>query len=145
MTTAEEANEEVTVRFLSWIGLAAVLVAAPLALASCGDDNGESSTAPTSASGAAESTQISETDFKLDPSDVTVKPGEVTFAVSNDGATTHTLEIEGKGVEEELEGDLAPGDEGELTVDLEPGTYEMYCPVDGHRAMGMEGEITVKG
>jgi uncharacterized cupredoxin-like copper-binding protein len=37
------------------------------------------------------------------------------------------------------------GGSAKLTVDLnKPGTYEMYCPVDGHREMGMEGEITVK-
>jgi hypothetical protein len=25
-----------------------------------------------------------------------------------------------------------------------PGTYELYCPVDGHAEEGMEGELTVK-
>jgi uncharacterized cupredoxin-like copper-binding protein len=30
-----------------------------------------------------------------------------------------------------------------VTVDLKPGTYEFYCPVDGHKAGGMKGELTV--
>jgi hypothetical protein len=25
------------------------------------------------------------------------------------------------------------------------GTYEMYCPVDGHKALGMKGKLTVGG
>jgi uncharacterized cupredoxin-like copper-binding protein len=30
-----------------------------------------------------------------------------------------------------------------LTVDLTPGTYEVYCPIDDHRAQGMQVEVTV--
>jgi uncharacterized cupredoxin-like copper-binding protein len=26
----------------------------------------------------------------------------------------------------------------------QPGTYEMYCPVDGHEQMGMKGKVVVK-
>ena len=45
---------------------------------------------------------------------------------------------------DELEGDVSPGQTGNLTVDLKPGKYEFYCPIDNHKQMGMEGEITVK-
>ncbi len=31
------------------------------------------------------------------------------------------------------------GDAPPLTVNLEPGEYEFYCPVGGHRAAGMTG------
>ena len=65
-------------------------------------------------------------------------------AVTNDGQTTHALEVEGPGEEVETDA-LAPGESADLTVDLtQPGTYEMYCPIDGHRDQGMEGEITVQ-
>ena len=30
-----------------------------------------------------------------------------------------------------------------LTVDLKKGNYEFYCPVDGHKAAGMKGTVTV--
>lgn len=119
-------------------------------LAGCGDDDeGDTEAAAeatsTAAAAGGETVDISETDFALDPSDPTVKAGTVTFDVTNDGQTTHNLEVEGPNGEEELEQDLAPGESGQLTVDLsEPGTYEMYCPVDDHKGMGMEGEITVQ-
>lgn len=31
-----------------------------------------------------------------------------------------------------------------LSVNLKPGTYAFYCSVDGHRAAGMQGTLTVK-
>jgi uncharacterized cupredoxin-like copper-binding protein len=129
----------------------------PLVLAACGSDDSTSSTsasdtsstestteASTTASGGAGGTvAISETEYKLDPSDPTVKAGSVTFDVSNDGTTTHNLEVEGDGVEEETD-DLDAGSTGQLTVDLKPGTYEIYCSIDGHKDLGMEGELTVQ-
>ena len=36
------------------------------------------------------------------PDDPAVKPGEVTFDVTNDGETVHNLEVEGPGEEAEL-------------------------------------------
>jgi uncharacterized cupredoxin-like copper-binding protein len=63
----------------------------------------------------------------------------------NDGQSVHALEIEGHGVEEETE-NIQPGDSADLTVDLkEAGDYELYCPVDDHRAMGMDGSVDVGG
>jgi uncharacterized cupredoxin-like copper-binding protein len=29
-------------------------------------------------------------------------------------------------------------------VNLKPGKYGFYCPIDHHRQMGMEGELVVK-
>jgi uncharacterized cupredoxin-like copper-binding protein len=140
------------------LAIIAVLGAAALSLvaAGCGDDDDTTSsttssttteagaTGATGAAGGGETVDISETEFKLDPSDVSTKAGAVTFKVSNDGSTTHNLEVEGNGVEESLPSDLAPGDSADLTVDLAPGTYTMYCPVDGHREQGMEGTVEVK-
>jgi uncharacterized cupredoxin-like copper-binding protein len=88
---------------------------------------------------------VSETEYKLNPSDPAVKAGQVTFNVTNDGQVVHNLEVEGPNGEQELGSDLSPGQSGTLSVDLsKPGKYEFYCPVDNHKQMGMEGEITVK-
>ena len=96
-----------------------------------------------SSSGGGESVDISETEFKLDPSDPTAKAGSVTFAVSNDGGTVHDLEIQGNGVEESTD-PIESGASDELTVDLEPGTYKIYCNIGDHEAQGMVGELTVQ-
>lgn len=60
---------------------------------------------------------------------------------------------DGKGVrskggevgEAKLEKTLNPGQSGVLTVTFqEPGTYEMYCPLIGHRMAVMKGEVVIK-
>jgi uncharacterized cupredoxin-like copper-binding protein len=126
----------------------ALFAAVPLALAACGgDDDEEASTTPatTTAAPAAATVDVSLTDFALDPSDPTVKAGEVTFNVTNDGQTLHNIEVEAPGGEVELPEDLQPGQSGTLKVELnKPGKFEWYCPVGNHREMGMEGEITVQ-
>jgi uncharacterized cupredoxin-like copper-binding protein len=97
---------------------------------------------------------IKETEMKLSPSTVTLsKPGTYSFKAENKGSAEHSLEIDGNGVkskggevgEAKLEQTLNPGQSGVLTLTFqEPGTYEMYCPVIGHRLAGMKGEVVVK-
>jgi uncharacterized cupredoxin-like copper-binding protein len=61
----------------------------------------------------------------------------------NVGSVDHALEVEGQGIEEESS-EVAPGETTTLKVNLpKSGTYEIYCPVDGHKDKGMEGMITV--
>ena len=80
----------------------------------------------------------------LEPEEVTLdKPGTYVFVAVNRGDTAHALEVEGQGIEEETE-EVEPGQRAELKVKLEPGTYEIYCPVGNHADEGMEGEMTVK-
>lgn len=110
-----------------------------LALSGCGGDGAESG----GTGGGGETIEIALSDFALDPATVRVDAaGTYTFRAVNDGETGHALEVEGGGVEEETD-ELGPGESGELTVELEPGTYELYCPIGGHRAAGMEGELVV--
>ena len=115
---------------------------AVLVLAACGSGSSESGTTGQAAAGQA--IAIGETEYKLDPSSVQVdQAGTVTFSVTNNGTIDHALEVDGQGVEEETE-TIKPGESAELTVDLsKDGSYEIYCPVDGHRDSGMEGSLTV--
>jgi plastocyanin len=124
-------------------------------LAACGnssDDSAGSSAPPTTSSASTSSSSpaakgtavtVKETEYKLQLSQSTFTPGTYTFTAENDGGTTHALEIEGPGIEEQQTGSLSPGASGSLTVTLQSGKYELYCPVDGHRELGMEMDITV--
>jgi uncharacterized cupredoxin-like copper-binding protein len=89
------------------------------------------------------SVDVSLIEFELQM-ETTVPAGTVTFNITNNGTEEHSFEIEGNGVEEELEPHLMPGESGTLTVDLQPGTYEVYCPVADHADMGMRLELTVQ-
>jgi uncharacterized cupredoxin-like copper-binding protein len=82
---------------------------------------------------------IKESEFKLDPSNVTLdKPGTYVFKARNIGNFPHALEVEDHGVEAETR-QLNAGRSWKLKVDFKnPGTYEMYCPVDGHRDGGQD-------
>jgi plastocyanin len=123
-----------------------------IGVAGCGggDDNSSNENTGTAASPAGNATEtinVSETDFKLDPANPRVsKPGVVEIKATNDGQTTHSLEVEGPGEEQQLKSDLQPGDSGTIKVDLsKAGRYEWYCPIANHRQLGMEGEIVVGG
>lgn len=121
-----------------------LLVAAALPLAACGSD--ESGDGATTAAASGETIEISATDFAFDPPTIELEgPGEYTFRLVNDGGTSHALEIEGAGIEEAASETIGPGETIDLTVELKDGEYEMYCPVDGHRDMGMEGTVLVGG
>ena len=125
-----------------------------LLLAACGGYGGGSSNSKTTegsaASGAVLKTiQISEKEFSLTPGTVRVpKAGTYAFKVTNDGTITHALTIEASGSEgDEVEsGHIDPGSSTTVKFTFKAGKhYEMYCPVDGHRAQGMAGTISVGG
>jgi len=122
-----------------------VALAMPALMAvGCGSDN---SGGNGSAGGSSATTlNVTETEFKLDPADPSVdKTGTVQIKIANDGKVAHALEVEGPGGEAKSD-TIAPGKTGTLDVDLsKSGTYEWYCPIDGHKDKGMKGEIKVAG
>jgi uncharacterized cupredoxin-like copper-binding protein len=135
-----------------------ILVPAVLLLAACGGSSNSSSSGNNSggnegsASGGAvaQTIQISEKEYSLTPSTITVpKPGTYAFEVTNKGTITHAFNIEasGGGDSNEAEaGDISPGSSKTVKFTLSAGhRYEMYCPVDGHKAEGMAGTISVGG
>jgi len=83
-------------------------------------------------------------DFTITPANVTLpKTGEYTIVIYNEGSQLHNLEIEGNGLEEEGK-EIGFGKKYTFTADFKKaGDYDMYCPVPGHKELGMTGTITV--
>ncbi len=65
--------------------------------------------------------------------------GPLTVAMPNESGVPHNIVIDGKG-----ESDVIEEGETEFEAEFEAGTFAFYCSVPGHRAAGMEGELTVK-
>jgi hypothetical protein len=73
----------------------------------------------------------------------TLPAGPVTLRVSNAGKENHGLVVERDGVQVKLPNELTRGDSSSVALDLKPGTYTVWCPVDGHRGKGMQTTFTV--
>jgi FtsP/CotA-like multicopper oxidase with cupredoxin domain len=80
-------------------------------------------------------------DLFIEPGELTAAAGDVTLAVTNEGATAHDITVEELGV-------ATPALDGGASADLElgtlePGEYTLFCSIPGHRPSGMEATLTV--
>jgi uncharacterized cupredoxin-like copper-binding protein len=105
-------------------------------------------------------------DFQVERDAVIVPAGTVSLRIRNQGPTSHELIVvrsdlapdklplqsdgltvneDGRGVEllEEAEG-LDIDDRKTMVLDLTPGTYVMYCNLEGHYLGGMYAALTVR-
>jgi plastocyanin len=88
--------------------------------------------------------EVTMTEFALEFSQPSFTAGTYTFKAPNEGQFPHTISITGPGVDNVTAGGPAQtGQEVSMTVDLQPGTYKIWCPVRDHEARGMVTEITV--
>jgi plastocyanin len=141
--------------------LTALLCSLAIVAAGCGGDDNSSSSSSSSGStstnkqsssgssgggGAAQTLKISADPggaLKFDKSSLTAKAGKVTIVMDNPSSLPHAVEIEGNGVE--AVGDTVNmGGVSKATATVKAGKYDFYCPVDGHRAAGMKGTLTVQ-
>ena len=118
---------------------AAVLGA--VALGGCGGGDDDSTGAATDRAGdGALEVVAHDIEFGEDSYDATA--GAVDVRYVNEGSITHTLLIDGvDGFKLEV---TSGGDEDESRVDLDAGTYTLYCDVPGHREAGMEATLDVR-
>jgi plastocyanin len=146
---------------ITWM-LALLLAATALVAAGCGDDDdddggGEAAPAATEEATSTPTEEAAGGDgggepltltadpggaISWEPTDLTAPAGEVSIELVNESSVPHAVEVEGSGVEEESE--TVTGANTTLTVELEPGEYELYCPVGNHRDQGMDGTLTVE-
>lgn len=88
--------------------------------------------------------EVTTVDGKFEPAEITAKPGHIKINVTNKGTKEHGIEVEGYGVEARV-ASIAPGSSATLEVHAStPGTYEIYCPVMGHKEKGMVGKLIVQ-
>ena len=125
-----------------------VLAASVLAVSACGGGSESSSTTPAATGGGGggggSTVQISADPsgaLKFEQTDVSATAGSITIDFTNMSSLPHDVRIEGNGASGGT--DQITDSSTSATVDLEPGTYTFFCSVDGHRAAGMEGTLTV--
>jgi uncharacterized cupredoxin-like copper-binding protein len=94
---------------------------------------------------AVQTIDVQETEFKIQlPSGTNLKQGDYTFVVHNAGKLQHDLVFEGSNLSGNHRTSLIdPGGEAKVEVALSPGSYTLYCSVDGHRAAGMVTKLVV--
>jgi plastocyanin len=86
--------------------------------------------------------RASKTALKFNKKTLRAKHGKVTIVMSNPSSTTHGIAIEGHGIDKDGK-KVGKGKTSTVTVTLKKGTYEFYCPVDGHKNAGMKGKLIV--
>jgi glucose/arabinose dehydrogenase/plastocyanin len=116
-----------------------------------GDDEAEEPAAapaatpiPASTSASAEAAQevvIGLYDIYFDPDRITIPADtDVRLVFENRGASPHNFTLK----EHDISVDVAPGESGEVVLNLPRGSYKFICDVPGHKQVGMNGSIVVK-
>jgi plastocyanin len=128
--------------------LAGAAGALTLATAGCGGGGSTSGSnaAPSPATGASTKLNIKADPggkLKFDKKTLQAKAGKVTITMANPSQLSHSVAIEGNGVDAEGQV-VGPDGTSTASATLKPGTYTFYCTVPGHRQAGMQGTLTVK-
>src|SRR5438128_511285 len=121
----------------AWSGCSLGLAVLAVLAGSCG---GKSTPAPPRTE--ANRVDVTEVEYRIDMPG-SLPAGSTTFAVTNNGAHEHNFEVQGMGLDRKLDRNLGPGETGSLTVDLGAGSYDVFCPIDDHRSLGMFVRLTV--
>jgi plastocyanin len=131
--------------------VAVPLSAGALLVAGCGSSDNKDTTATkaaptkTAASGGTSNLSLAADPsgaLKFDKSKLAAKAGTVTVTMDNPSSVPHAIAVEGNGVDKDGQ-TVTSGGKSTVTVNLKPGKYEFYCPVDAHKQQGMEGTLTV--
>jgi len=99
-----------------------------------------------SSSPSSQTVVFKETEYTMAPSEVTLKAGTYTFKVQNLGQFPHDLHVAASADGTEMGGSTVAtaGQTVSFTVTLRPGQYTLWCAVNAHRSLGMQGTLTVQ-
>jgi uncharacterized cupredoxin-like copper-binding protein len=128
--------------------LAAVAAGSALLSTGCVDATqaarGATAAGPGSAVPGGTTLTVTEKEYWIGVSAVTIAPGTYTVEVHNSGKMTHNLNIKGPGVANWRSPNVAPGTTSRVAmVALQRGSYELWCSIDHHRLLGMDTHILV--
>ena len=89
--------------------------------------------------------QITSQEFTLTASRHVLKAGPAIVQLYNLGEDAHDLVVQRVGATRPLGHIEAIPTDGvaDLTLNLKPGSYVLYCSLPGHRALGMQTQFTV--
>jgi plastocyanin len=92
------------------------------------------------------SISVKETEYTFAPSTLNLKAGTYTITVTNVGQFPHDLHVAAAADGTEVGGStvIAAGQSSSFTITLKTGPYTMWCAVDAHKSLGMQGTITVQ-
>ncbi|MDX6546648.1 MAG: hypothetical protein QOG33_198 [Gaiellales bacterium] len=129
----------------------ALVAMVALGATACGSGSSGSSSTPAAAGGNSNTgatngtlVNVSLKEYSITVSgSMTLAAGTYTFHVTNAGTMGHNLTVNGPGVSNQTTGTFNAGGTADLTVTLKNGTYDLYCSVPGHKAMGMDATMTV--
>lgn len=137
-----------------------------IAMTGCSDDRSDAKERVDVGAGAVAGTvTASVSEWAVVVDQAAMPAGEVTFTVTNEGTIGHEflvvrtdlpsgeIPVEGEAFSEENEslelineiGEFAAGTTESLSLDLEPGAYQLVCNLSGHYANGMHTPFTVTG
>ena len=112
-----------------------------MAIGACGGDEAEEKDSGSSAAPAALKLGADPGgELKFDQTELKATAGTVMIDFDNPADVPHAVQIDGEGEASET---VTKG-KAQLSVDLEAGEYDFYCPVGQHRDKGMEGTLTVE-
>jgi uncharacterized cupredoxin-like copper-binding protein len=138
---------EVAKKPWSWTLLAGLLA---LSLAACGGTSGSTggsggSAGSAGSGGGSHGIRVVMTEFKYSPSTISASAGTVSFDLVNQGRTAHDMVVaDSSGKVLGKSSLVGAGQEAEFSVQVsQPGTYQIYCDLPGHREAGMSGTLEV--
>lgn len=87
--------------------------------------------------------RVSLGEYRLNPASIRARAGVLTLVATNAGRLTHNLVVSRGGVTQAAMAPIGPGQSGQLTVNLGPGTYLLGSTLLSDEALGLYGHVTV--
>lgn len=118
-------------------------VVAALGVSACGGTNtNNNGTTPVSGG----TVTVVAKEYSFSPKQISAAAGSsITVVLENQGSMDHSLAFELPGGVVGLQAAVSAGSTGQMNLNVPSaqGSYAFYCPIDGHRALGMTGTLVV--